>query len=76
MDSGEYQDRRHLTTIDCSQTIWILATNALDSTILNFCNSHEQALFVDDDQAEKLQLMKQLEKKMKQRFLQQLGVRN
>ncbi|KAK4889331.1 hypothetical protein LTR27_011868 [Elasticomyces elasticus] len=34
--NGEYQDRRSLDKIDCSKTIWILATNAHDAIIKDF----------------------------------------
>ncbi|KAJ2897400.1 hypothetical protein MKZ38_004701 [Zalerion maritima] len=45
-DNGEYQDRRNLDKIDCSKTIWILATNALDATIQDFCSTHK-VIFAD-----------------------------
>jgi hypothetical protein len=71
---GEYQDRRHLTKIDCSKTIWILATNALDTTIQNFCKLHHKPIFLDDDQGEKLRLMKHLSKELKEDFLSKFDV--
>lgn len=71
---GEYQDRRHLTKIDCSKTIWILATNALDATIQDFCKLHHKPIFVDDDQAEKLRLMNHLSKELKEDFLSKFDV--
>jgi len=71
---GEYQDRRHLTKIDCSKTIWILATNALDTTIQNFCTLHHKPIFLDDDQGEKLRLMKHLSKELKEDFLSKFDV--
>ncbi|KAK0629585.1 P-loop containing nucleoside triphosphate hydrolase protein [Bombardia bombarda] len=43
--SGEYQDRRDLRTVDFSKSIWILATNAFDQTIHSFCKRHETVLF-------------------------------
>ena len=48
-DNGEYQDRRSLATIDCSRTIWILATNALDDTIIQFCGANPGILQQGDD---------------------------
>ena len=71
---GEYQDRRHLTKIDCSKTIWILATNALDTTIQSFCKLHHKPIFLDDDQGEKLRLMKHLSKELKEDFLSKFDV--
>lgn len=72
-DNGEYQDRRDLKQIDCSKTVWILATNALDLTIQNFCKLHHKPIFEDDDDSEKLRLMKSLSKAIKEDFLSQFG---
>jgi ATP-dependent Clp protease ATP-binding subunit ClpA len=75
MRTGEYQDRRHLTKIDCSNTIWILATNALDATIQDFCGRNSEVVFRDEDvQGEKLQLMKELAKEIKEDFLSKFDV--
>ena len=71
---GEYQDRRDLKQIDCSKTVWILATNALDATIQSFCKLHYKPIFEDDDVSEKLRLMKGLSKAIKEDFLAQFGV--
>jgi hypothetical protein len=71
---GEYQDRRDLKQIDCSKTVWILATNALDPTIQSFCKLHHKPIFEDDDESEKLRLMKRLAKAIKEDFLSQFGV--
>jgi ATP-dependent Clp protease ATP-binding subunit ClpA len=71
---GEYQDRRHLTKIDCSKTIWILATNALDTTIQDFCALNHTELFVNDDESQKMQLMKRLSKEIKEDFLSKFDV--
>ncbi|KKY14723.1 hypothetical protein UCRPC4_g06649 [Phaeomoniella chlamydospora] len=68
-DNGEYQDRRHLTKIDCSKTIWILATNALDSTIKSFCGQNKEVLFDSDDELKKMESMKQLSRSLKENFL-------
>ncbi|KAL2076228.1 hypothetical protein VTL71DRAFT_1171 [Oculimacula yallundae] len=72
-DNGEYQDRRDLKKIDCSKTVWILATNALDPTIQKFCKLHHKPIFEDDDDTEKLRLMKSLSKAIKEDFLSQFG---
>jgi ATP-dependent Clp protease ATP-binding subunit ClpA len=72
--AGEYQDRRHLTTVDCSQTIWILATNAHDSVIQDFCTQNNQALFADDDESQKILLTKKLAKEVRHDFLRTFGV--
>lgn len=72
--SGEYQDRRDLRQVDCSKTVWILATNALDPTIQSFCKQHHTQIFQDDNENEKLRLMKDLSKAIKEDFLSQFGV--
>lgn len=45
--TGEYRDRRDLRPIDCSKTIWILATNAFDKTIQAFYETN-RAVFNGD----------------------------
>ena len=69
--SGEYQDRRSLNTIDCSKTIWILATNALDDTILKFCAVNPDIF--SDDQSTAQQLAKKLSKELRVAFLDRFG---
>jgi hypothetical protein len=71
-DKGEYQDRRTLNNIDCSKTIWILATNALDATIQGFCEKNEQIL--TDSLAAKEKLGKELTKELKSAFLAEFDV--
>ncbi|OTA94945.1 hypothetical protein M434DRAFT_381613 [Hypoxylon sp. CO27-5] len=66
-DNGEYQDRRHLTTVDCSKTIWILATNALDDTINEFCEDNKD--IYSQDEARKEKEAKRLSKELKNAFL-------
>lgn len=74
--TGQYEDRRNGATIDCSKTIWILATNALDKTITNFCDVPENALILSHDEStEKTKLGKKLSKALKQAFLAQFTVR-
>ncbi|RSM04374.1 hypothetical protein CDV31_010076 [Fusarium ambrosium] len=66
-DNGEYQDRRNRGKVDCLNTIWILATNALDSTVVDFCEENSKIL--DGDENEKSQLSKELSKQLRQTFL-------
>lgn len=47
-DEGVTQDRRTQTPVDCSKSIWILATNQFDATIHAFCSQHEATLFSSD----------------------------
>lgn len=72
--TGEYQDRRSQDKVNCSRTIWILATNAHDPIIQDFSAKNSHVLFVDADEAEKDGLMKQLSKKIKDDFLAHHGV--
>lgn len=71
---GEYQDRRSQDKINCSRTIWILATNAHDPIIQDFSANNNRVLFVDDDESEKERVLKQLSKQIKQDFLAHHGV--
>jgi hypothetical protein len=74
--SGDYEDRRNREKIDCSKTIWILATNALDSTIKDFCAQNHDAVFISEDEVKRMQMMKQLSKSIKQEFLHIFDVCN
>ncbi|KAI9687019.1 MAG: hypothetical protein M1822_002429 [Bathelium mastoideum] len=72
-DNGEYADRRNQDKIDCSQTIWILATNRHDPIIQTFSADHKQKLFDNNNETEKERLLKQLAKQIKQDFLTNHG---
>jgi ATP-dependent Clp protease ATP-binding subunit ClpA len=72
---GEYQDRRNLKTVDCSKTIWIIATNALDEKIENFCKRNPK-IFEEDDQEEREGLLESLNEAMKEEFKGQFKVSN
>ncbi|KAI0478437.1 P-loop containing nucleoside triphosphate hydrolase protein [Xylariaceae sp. FL0804] len=45
-DEGKYRDRRkqNSSAVDCSRTIWILATNRFDQMIHEFCTTHVNTL--------------------------------
>ncbi|KXJ85108.1 P-loop containing nucleoside triphosphate hydrolase protein [Microdochium bolleyi] len=74
-DNGQYEDRRSGTTIDSSKTIWILATNALDKIITNFCDLPENApVLSHDESTEKKKLGKKLSKALRQAFLARFAV--
>ncbi|CAG8959797.1 hypothetical protein HYFRA_00001705 [Hymenoscyphus fraxineus] len=72
-ENGEYQDRRALTRINCSKTIWILATNAHDSIIKDFWTDNGSIFSLDDEEPKKQPLLKQLSKNIKTDFLSQHG---
>lgn len=65
---GEYQDRRNLKMVNCAKTIWILATNALDKTIMSFCNRN-QAILQEDNPTKRENLLEELTTAMKEEFI-------
>ncbi|KAK5463038.1 hypothetical protein LTS15_002750 [Exophiala xenobiotica] len=71
--NGDYQDRRDRSNVNCSNTIWILATNAHDAIIQAFSSAHQEELFGDVTDAEKLRLAKPLAAEIKQDFLSKFG---
>lgn len=71
---GEFKDRRDHGRVDCSQTIWIMATNALDDMILDFCGKNE-GIFSRNDTV-RSPLAKQLSRQLREGFLRQFGVRD
>jgi ATP-dependent Clp protease ATP-binding subunit ClpA len=75
LKSGRYSDRRTRNAIDCSQTIWIFATNAVDNIILDFCEVHKFDLFEDDDQVRQKALISDLTISIKKQLKSEFGVR-
>ncbi|KAF2117303.1 P-loop containing nucleoside triphosphate hydrolase protein [Lophiotrema nucula] len=67
-DNGEYQDRRNLKMVDCKDTIWILATNALDKRIVEFCENN-QAIFDEENRPKREDLLEELTCEMKDDFI-------
>jgi ATP-dependent Clp protease ATP-binding subunit ClpA len=74
MITGEYQDRRDGKKIDCSKTIWVIATNAVDHKIQSFCQMNGAAIWSGEDQVKQAKLMKALSKDVKEGFLQAFSV--
>ncbi|KAH0526519.1 hypothetical protein TsFJ059_009823 [Trichoderma semiorbis] len=70
-DNGEYRDRRTGDKINCSNTIWIMATNALDDTILDFYDQNDA--IAGDDADERTRLLRKLGQQLQERFLQIFG---
>ncbi|KAI8946839.1 P-loop containing nucleoside triphosphate hydrolase protein [Xylaria longipes] len=64
-DQGEYLDRRDSTKIDCSRTIWILATNKFDDYILKFCETNRHQLFESQNEQKETGLLDQLSSGLK-----------
>jgi hypothetical protein len=72
--TGEYQDRRSKETIDCANTIWVLATNALDPEIQDFSTANYDTLFVNEDMSAKMKLMNSFSKELKPHCVSKFGV--
>ncbi|KAI7773406.1 hypothetical protein LA080_011061 [Diaporthe eres] len=71
--NGEYEDRKARQTVDCSKAIWILATNAFDDTIHEFCKNNEAALFQSEGPAASEKLVKGLCKTLRTESISQFG---
>jgi hypothetical protein len=55
--------------------IWILATNALDPTIMEFCRKNKNAVFDATKQDDLMQAVKTLSKELKIKFKERFQVR-
>lgn len=64
-----------LTPVDCTKTIWIMATNAFDETIHAFCNKHEKVLFSDEPGREGQKLVQTLSRSIQKESVTKFGVR-
>ncbi|KAI1860451.1 hypothetical protein JX265_009850 [Neoarthrinium moseri] len=70
---GRYEDRRDDSRVDCSNTIWILATNKLDETIHSFCKEYRDTLFDSDDEMAQDKLVQKLCKLLRKEFITHFG---
>ncbi|KXJ87555.1 P-loop containing nucleoside triphosphate hydrolase protein, partial [Microdochium bolleyi] len=60
-EKGEYQDCRTWKLVDCSKTIWIIATNAGDQAISTFCSKSANAqIYCEAETPEKYRLGEKL----------------
>ncbi|KAH0543129.1 hypothetical protein FGG08_002555 [Glutinoglossum americanum] len=59
--------------VDCSKTIWILATNALDRRIKSFCDTHDKELSSTEDHGKIKKVVKALQKKLKPALSDEFG---
>ena len=73
--TGRYADRRTRQEIDCSQTIWVFATNAADNTILDFCEVHKSELFELNEPVRQNALILDLTTRIKKQLKSEFGVR-
>ena len=72
--TGKCTDRRTRQPVDCSKTIWILATNALDDTILDFCDMYRDETHDTSDQVRHAELMADLSSRLKKQLKSTFGV--
>ncbi|KAI1464575.1 P-loop containing nucleoside triphosphate hydrolase protein [Daldinia caldariorum] len=70
---GRYEDRRNGKNIDCSKTIWILATNQLDEHIHAYCEANEQVLFHSEDQDAQDRLVEKLCRQLRKELTGSFG---
>ncbi|KAI1454235.1 P-loop containing nucleoside triphosphate hydrolase protein [Annulohypoxylon moriforme] len=70
---GRYEDRRNGKIIDCSRTIWILATNKLDDDIHTFCDANEKVLFQSEDDRAQDRLVNELQQQLRTEFIGHFG---
>lgn len=70
---GRYEDRRNGKMIDCSKTIWILATNKLDDSIHTFCNTNEKILFESEDEEAQDKLVGKFCRQLRKEFIGHFG---
>ncbi|KAI2634775.1 P-loop containing nucleoside triphosphate hydrolase protein [Hypomontagnella submonticulosa] len=70
---GRYEDRRNGSIIDCSKTIWILATNKLDDSIHAFCQANEQGIFQSEDEDAQDRLVTKLCRQLRKEFIEEFS---
>ncbi|KIW95997.1 uncharacterized protein Z519_03063 [Cladophialophora bantiana CBS 173.52] len=61
--------------VDCSRMVWVLATNAIDTRIITFCEEQKAILLTDHDHVDRPVLIKKLSRVIKKEFKQQVRVR-
>ncbi|KAI0179498.1 P-loop containing nucleoside triphosphate hydrolase protein [Hypoxylon sp. FL1284] len=71
--NGQYEDRRTGKMINCSKTIWILATNKLDDTIHQFCSDNEKVIFHSEDEEAQDRVVGKLCRQLRTEFVQHFG---
>jgi len=58
--------------VECSQTIWVIATNAVDEMILDYCECHSE-IFHAEDQIQQNNLVAELSIRMKKQLKTEFG---
>ncbi|KAI0186067.1 P-loop containing nucleoside triphosphate hydrolase protein, partial [Xylaria flabelliformis] len=72
-DQGEYLDRRDSSKVDCSRTIWILATNKFDDYILKFYELHRRQLCESQNEQKETTVLDQLNIELKKLCISHFG---
>ncbi|KAI0879913.1 P-loop containing nucleoside triphosphate hydrolase protein [Annulohypoxylon maeteangense] len=70
---GRYEDRRNGKIVDCSKTIWILATNKLDDSIHSFCDANKDVIFQSEDDQAQDRLVEKLLRQLRTEFIGHFG---
>ncbi|QDS75402.1 hypothetical protein FKW77_003031 [Venturia effusa] len=72
---GIYEDRRDNDVCDTSRFIWVLATNALDDEIMEFCDDHANIMLGenDPDDTSRKFLMRELSTWLREGFVAEFG---
>ncbi|KAI0010269.1 P-loop containing nucleoside triphosphate hydrolase protein [Xylariaceae sp. FL0662B] len=73
-DEGQYMDRRSCSKVDCSDSIWILATNQLDDIIHEFCKTNGDAVRNGNLGSNQDSLMRRLVCRLRKECLSHFGV--
>lgn len=71
---GDYRDRRNEQQVDLKKTIWVMATNALDNAIMQFCRLNGVLVSEDGKPEEKCKLQKTLSKELRDQCKHEFGV--
>jgi len=59
--------------VDCSQVIWIIATNAVDDIILDFCEIHHSEIFQTEDHIQQTDMVNELSIRLKKQLKTEFG---
>ncbi|KAI1328361.1 P-loop containing nucleoside triphosphate hydrolase protein [Xylariaceae sp. FL0255] len=72
-ENGIYTDRRNHKPVDIKRYIWILATNAFDDTILEFCKKSRTQLSESNNLRDQQNLLEDLQNRLRDRCKDKFG---
>ncbi|KAI0444098.1 hypothetical protein F4803DRAFT_561144 [Xylaria telfairii] len=72
-DPGQCLDRRNSAKVDCSKTIWILATNEFDDDIFQFYEANQHELHRSQSEQKQTRLLDQLKSSLKKQCTAHFG---